>query len=179
MALTRLKNKTKSFCYSLSNILKNRFKRVHVKNIDIINNKVLFLTRLYGRFIHYSVSDVIFDTQLIQSLSSKDAARIGYCYGKLNNHKRNKETFNHFIIISQQNYICEIYGIDRRSNIIFIHREKGLVRKHTFSAADIYEHESLLCSFPPTQSCYIGILAALKERGLISNTKQEGLSLVK
>lgn len=48
-----------------------------LKKIDIHSNKVMLFNRING-LLTYELSDIVFDTTLIETLSTKDAALIGY-----------------------------------------------------------------------------------------------------
>lgn len=137
-----------------------------VKHIDLHKYNVILFIRGAKTHAIFKLSDLIFEDLIISSLTSEEAATIGFCYGRnfeKMNLRNNKKIFQ-YCISNMKKTRYSIISIDRRKNIIFSSTEKNDSSPKTMSPSQIIRIKKLINKFHPIQACYIGILAGANEK---------------
>lgn len=156
-----------SFISTLKNIFYTNFFNKdclsRIEKIDKDNQIVIVYTRGIYIPIYIKFTDAVKDKAFLSSFSSRHASFIGYYYGLyyfniLETYNYNDDWLNNEF---NENQYHLIHGIDRKGNILYLDRQKKCL--NTLPPTHIMKDIQLIRSFPPIQSCYIGILAGISD----------------
>ncbi len=118
--------------------------------------------------INQSITEIIFNSNIIQNMHPMEASHLGYYYGLLNNNE-NQDSNS----LLNKNKIKPIFSLFFNKNryLILSLSRRGLINYkmnnsselYTKSPLEIYEDELVISEFEPSHACYIGILAGISK----------------
>jgi|GEM_PF-4082722 len=136
-----------------------------LKSIDGDSLKVFLFTRGCRDINVFHLSDVIFDSSLIATLSQKSAATIGYYYG-INYSDMFVKTKNVSFCLTEESsgkFSNQILSLARGNQINFSSKSAlGQIKCHKMHPVEIITNEVILNQFQPIQACYIGMQLGMR-----------------
>lgn len=142
-----------------------------IEDINILKMEMVIQTRGVSAPLYFKFNEIINDEGIINSVSSKQASIIGYCYGMYYFDVLKTNDYQHgFFYCFKTNPLKKytIQGLDRRKNIIYTDQTSGAI--YNQPPIQIMLDENLINKFPPLQSCYIGILSGIFKSKLHRNS---------
>jgi|GEM_PF-709883 len=120
--------------------------------------------------INQKISELICNANIIHNMSAIQSSYLGYHYGLMMDNEKSDISFllnktrksKFFLNFNKSENIILSITRDGRIN----YKNKNLDEINTKYPLDIYNNESILTRFEPSQACYIGILAGISQKKL-------------
>lgn len=152
----------KKIIENLSQFSKPAFR---LERVNSENSTASIYCRSAKILINQKIHEIVCDTNIIHNMSSIHSGYLGYYYGLLLDKQktdvsflRNKHKSGFFLRAGS--YV--ILSITRDGRVNYKNKNSNTI--YTKHPLDIYRNESVLISFEPSQSCYIGILAGISQK---------------
>lgn len=137
-----------------------------VEEIDLVSDKIIIRCAYSHAIIKTTVVDVVSDIKIISGLSSFDACSIGGYFGRL-------VRINPGLLDKQEVFQKISFSLEKGGksnyNLVFEDFSGKIGYIDAFTKQEFLEYpeaivnsEYIVSKFPPSQACYIGILAGIR-----------------
>lgn len=165
--LNKFYSHLKDFFYSNCNTCR-------LVDIDPKTQEVVFQIKMKSPIFRCSLTEAIFNSSLISTLSAQEACWLGGHYGRYlkssnkNQKMRNQNNKLEILKNSKGNY--QIVCLNQGGKILYRDKKCGKIYDEHPLVIAINEH--IISMFDPSQACYIGILAGISiEKAKLTDNK--------